>query len=129
MVTGLENRYIKSSFTPMEINSIVLPLYTEHRAETGFFESYPKCFAIERTEPISTLRKIFIENKKRKYIKLYNEFLEKWNTKQMHFGNFQQGFIFEKIKEVIDGILSLNPNYVTFDLTEDASVFFQSSVE
>ena len=36
--------------------------------------------------------------------------------------------MFEKTKEVIDKLLTLDPEYITFELTEDCSVFFQSLV-
>jgi hypothetical protein len=34
-----------------------------------------------------------------------------------------------EIKTTINNILSLNPSYITFELTEDCSVFFQTSVK
>jgi hypothetical protein len=129
MEPTLSIKPVKTSFTPMPSDASILRLYTGHYHQTGSFadslESYPKMSSIKNPESVLTLLR---ENKNRKYIKLYSEFIEKWDTKQMYFSDFPQLFISEKIKEVFDQILSLNPAYVTFDLTEDCSVFFQSLV-
>src|SRR6266487_696787 len=119
----------KTPFTPMEENTSLFPLYVNYPRQTAFLENDPICIIIHSDNIpnielfIPTLSKSFLENKNREYIKLYTEFLIKWEEKQMHFGNFSKAFVFEKIKEVIDSFLTLNPSYVTFDLTEDCSIF------
>lgn len=124
----------KTPFTPMSEDASLLSLYMKGSHSTGFFENNP-VFIIDYSFKISdfemslpTISRFFLEEKNRKYIKLYTDFLNKWEAKQRHFENFSKAFVFEKIKEVIDSFLTLNPSYVTFELTDDCSVFFQSSV-
>jgi len=59
-------------------------------------------------------------------IKLYSEFLLKWEQRKPHFPDFDKTFVFENIKLVIDNLRSLSPSYITFEFTNDGSVFFQS---
>ena len=61
-------------------------------------------------------------------IKLYSEFLLKWEQRKPHFQDFDKTFVFENIKLVIDNLRSLSPCYITFEFTNDGNVFFQSLV-
>jgi hypothetical protein len=117
----------KTAYTPMEASASILPLYMRRFKETGPFEDKAILIVPNSTDD-PYLEKHFTENKNRSYIKLNIEFCQKWNVFESHFKNFSKDFVFEKIKEVINSFLSLNPDYITFDLTEDCSVFFQASV-
>ncbi|HRH66236.1 MAG TPA: hypothetical protein PLU53_08065 [Bacteroidia bacterium] len=118
----------------MEADSLVLPFYMKQSPHSGSLERNPICIIMHSEESpevgilASTMSQYFLEKKNRRYIELYTEFLTKWEQQQNYFSVFPKAFVFEKIKEVIDSFLTLNPSYVTFELTSDCSVFFQSLV-
>lgn len=115
----------------MEENADILAIYKDYK-ETGAWEpSYTyKIFFKHRLNNIHlfTLDKFFKEKKSRLYIQLFVDFLKKWDEKGVNFAGFPKVTVFEKTKEVIDELLTLYPEYITFELTEDCSVFFQSLV-
>lgn len=76
---------------------------------------------------LPTLNPLFAEENSREYIKLNSKLHEKWIEKSAIFSGFPKVLVFQKSKELIDKLLALSPRYVTFDLTEDVSVFFQAS--
>lgn len=126
----------KSAYTPMEEDAKIIAYYMKNQRETGiYFNTNSRVYivvnsnnAIDHFSPISTLDKFFSEKKDRKYMKLYSDFLSKWNINKVHFSEFDETFVFDNIKVVFDRFLSLNPEYVTFDLTKDCSVYFQALV-
>lgn len=117
--------------TPMEENDHILALYKDYK-ETGFLE--PKyLYNLLFINPLinthsPTSEKFFAEKKSRLYIQLFIEFSNKWEEKRASFAGFQKATVFEKTKEVINELLVLDPEYITFELTEDCSVFFQTLV-
>ncbi len=126
-------RKYKTPYTPMEQDSLVLSLYMKQSQHSGSLERNSVCIIhSEESSEVDisapTMSRYFLEKKNRKYIELNSEFLSKWEQYQNYFSGFSKSFIFEKIKEVIDSLLTLNPSYVTFELTNDCSVFFQSLV-
>lgn len=124
----------KAKYTPMAEDASFIAYYMRNSRETGSLDKDPYCIVINQSEaknnilPITTLNQFFAEQKDREYMKLYSEFLLKWKQHKPHFSGFAETFVFENIKLVIDSFLSLNPSYVTFELTDDCSVFFQSLV-
>jgi len=120
----------KSMFTPMEDESKILEYYMRNFKETGEVGYQPVIRSVLHFHkiPRTTFVESQYENKNREFIKLYTEFIAKWNADETHFAGFSKAMVFEKIKEVFDRLLGLSPNYITFELTEDCSVFFQSSV-
>ena len=118
----------------MEEDASLLTMYMKQQSQTGYFENYPVCIVIYNPETnniessLPTLSRFLSEKKNRKYMAYYSDFLNKWKQHQFHFRNYSQAFVFEKIKEVIDTFLTMNPSYITFELTKDCSVFFQSMV-
>jgi hypothetical protein len=125
----------KAKYTPMAEDASIIAYYMRNSRPTGSIDKNPYCvIIINQNEannnilPIATLDQFFSEQKDRNYMKLYSEFLLKWKEHKGHFKGFSESFVFENIKLVIDRFLSLNPSYVTFELTNDCSVFFQSLV-
>ena len=127
-------RNYKSPYTPMEEDASIIAYYMKNFEPTGSVDKRPYSIIINQSEPnnnilpITTLEKFFSEQKDREYMKLYSEFLAKWEAHKPHFLGFSESFVFDNIKLVFDSFLSLNPSYVTFELTNDCSVFFQSLV-
>ena len=119
----------KAKYTPMAEDASIIAYYMHNSRETGSMDKNKHCIILNQTEEnITTLNQFFAEQKVREYMKLYPEFLLKWEQHKLHFSGFAEPFVFENIKLVIDSFLSLNPSYVTFELTDDCSVFFQSLV-
>lgn len=121
----------KLPYTAMEESADTLALYKDYK-ETGAWEpkyTYEILFENQliNIHP-STLERFFKEKKSRMYIQLFVEFLKKWDKKEANFRGFPKATVFEKTKKVIDELLTLDPEYITFELTEDCSVFFQSLV-
>ena len=116
-------------YTPMENEAKILTLYMRNIKETEF-KTFSTFYYILPAigNQIDSLSESQYENKNREYIKLYSEFLDKWDSSQPHFPGFSKAMVFENLKKVIDQLVALSPRYVTFDLTEDCSIFFQSSV-
>ncbi|CAN5176859.1 hypothetical protein BH23BAC1_BH23BAC1_50230 [soil metagenome] len=120
----------KTKYTPMEDKAQILSLYRWHlqKKEEGT-KDFTNVIRILKLFPLkSHIHEIQYENKDREFIKLYKEFMSKWEVKEVYFKNFPKAMVFEKTKEVILLLLSIFPNYIKFDLTEDCSVFFQASV-
>lgn len=123
----------KSDYTPLDENAKILRFYTKNVRSTNPFGSYREIIIrtiTNKTELpfITTIEDFWLENKERQFIKLYSEFLVKWSKHKANFSTFGQAFVFDKIKIVIDRFLTLRPSYITFDLTDDCSVFFQALV-
>lgn len=121
----------KLQYTPMEKNADILLLYRDYK-ETGALEADNIYRILIETQPLnihlSMLEKLLEEKRSRSYIQLFTEFLEKWREKGSYFTGFSKATVFEKMKEVVDKLLTFDPEYITFELTDDCSVFFQSLV-
>lgn len=126
----------KTPYTPMEEGAVLLTFYHRRNKETGFKEER---IATEfglidldhyyfQVSNSPTRLQSLIENRSRKYIKTYSDFLLKWNKMGSHFAGHSKPFVFDMIKYVIGELLQMDPQYLTFNLTEDGSVFFQSMV-
>src|SRR5437016_6238323 len=90
----------KTSFTPMEEDAPIRPFYTRNYAQTGSMGSAQVCISVSSKYP---------------------------SENGIAFTTIEK-FVDEKRKEVIDNVLTLKPEYITFDLTGDCSVFFQSLI-
>lgn len=124
----------KSDYTRLDENAQILRFYTKNVSSTDSFGSYKniiiRTIANKAEVPsISTIKDFWLENKERQFIKIYFEFLVKWSEHKANFYTFEEAFVFDKIKLVIDLFLTLSPSYITFDLTDDCSVFFQALVD
>jgi len=122
-------KYYKTAYTPMSEDSDILhDYYKRNEKETRFSQRASSFVIVTRGQPTSTWDAYLSEMNDVQYMELYSKFLFDWHTNQSHFPNFKKSFVFENIKVVIDRFLALNPNYITFDLTKDCSVFFQALV-
>ncbi len=124
----------KSAYTPIGEDAKIISYYIRNNKETGSLDPEPMFIimdpfqAVNQLQSINTLEKFLSEKKDREYVKLYSDFLVKWDIQQPHFSHFGKAFVFDNIKTVINLFLTLKPNYITFDLTKDCSVFFQALV-
>jgi hypothetical protein len=60
------------------------------------------------------------------FIKYFTVFLHKWSEKGNFFKDSDVLLISSSIKEVLDSIIPLQPSFLSFDFTEDSSVFFKA---
>ena len=81
------------------------------------------------TLSLSSIKASALEGKNRKYVEYLSEFSKNWNLKKSHFNSFTRDFVWEKFKIIIDQLLQLKPDYLSFNLTDDCSVFFKSIVK
>ena len=126
-------RKCRTDFTPMEESKPVFRLYKHIFEQSGSLSNLGKPSSIWGTvidhRPFHTsVSPIFKERKQKNYIKLINEFLKEWDIKKDSFSDFNKFFIYKNIQDVLSKLSVLNPQYTTFELTQDSSVFFQSNV-
>ena len=69
------------------------------------------------------------KNNDKKYIEHYDDFLQKWKVCNSEFESFEEILVFEKFKVIINKLLAFNPQYITFSITDEQSIYFQSSIE
>jgi hypothetical protein len=62
------------------------------------------------------------------FIKYFRVFLHKWSEKGDLFKESDVLLISSSIKEVLDCIIPLQPSFLTFDFTEESSVFFKAVI-
>lgn len=132
--TELISNY-KLPFTPLHENASTIGYYKRNILETSSFAPVQKLLIFDANElnifnfSSKTLQKYNNEAKEREYIKLNSEFIEKWKLKKSNFIGFKESFVFENIKKIFFNLLSLSPSYITFSLTNDCSVLFQSLID
>lgn len=62
------------------------------------------------------------------FIKYFRVFLHKWSEKGNLFKESDVLLISSSIKEVLDSIIPLHPSFLSFDFTEESSVFFKAVI-
>jgi hypothetical protein len=93
--------------------------------------TYPVHTNISINEYLSTLSPSSIrasaqERKDRRYVEYISEFSKSWNSNRLHFNSFTKDFVWDKFKITIDKLLQIRPDYITFNLTNDCSIFFKA---
>lgn len=92
------------------------------------YDLYSKNLLHKGTLSISSLKTSFQEKISRKYVTYISEFQEKWTSKKQYFDSFTHDFVWNNFKIVIDKLLGIRTEYISFGLTEDSSIFFKSKV-
>jgi len=106
----------------------------------GTFEQYHSTIVIGNTYPSqdnttkdyfttlspSSIKASAQERKSRKYVEYISEFSKNWNSKRLHFNSFTKDFVWDNFKTTIDQLLQLKPDYISFNLTNDCSIFFKA---
>jgi hypothetical protein len=140
--TSLNNVGIHSSIprwtiktgTVREIPSVVV---------LGTPEQYHSAIAIDNTYPpldnaikdyfatlsLSSIRASAQEKKSRRYVEYISEFSKNWDSKKPHFNSFAKDFVWDKFKTTIDQLLQHKPDYISFNLTNDCSIFFKAIIK
>ena len=62
------------------------------------------------------------------YIEYINCFYSKWKEANPDFKSFDEFFVIRNFKTVIYKLLFYNPDYITFNLTDDQSIYIQSKI-
>lgn len=78
------------------------------------------------TLALSSIKASAQEKKNRRYVEYISEFTNKWNSEKQHFNSFTKDFVWGKFKVTIDQLLQLKPDYLSFNLTDDCSIFFKA---
>jgi hypothetical protein len=78
------------------------------------------------TLSLSSIQASAQEKKNRRYVEYLSEFSRNWDLKNHPFKSFIKDFVWDKFKIAIDQLLQLKPDYVSFNLTDDHSIFFKS---
>ncbi len=81
------------------------------------------------TLSLSSIKASAQERKSRKYVEYISEFSKNWNSKKSHFNSFAKDFVWDKFKTTVDQLLQLRPDYISFNLTNDCSIFFKAMVK
>lgn len=68
------------------------------------------------------------QKKDRKYLQYISQFYNDWTLKKPHFDTFTKGFVWDNFKVVLHQLLQFKPELVSFNLTEDCSIFFKATV-
>lgn len=117
-------------FTPMDGSKELRNLYSRTINETLYENNImiKKCYEDDIYPNSSTLVTFLHEKDNREFIKLYEDFRIKFESKKDIFRNHRDFVVFNNIKNIFDSLSLYNPSYIKFDLTADISVFFQASV-
>ncbi|WP_276372966.1 hypothetical protein [Chryseolinea sp. H1M3-3] len=81
------------------------------------------------TLSLSSIRAAAQQKKDRKYVQYISQFSKDWNLKRPHFASFTKDFVWDKFKSAIHQFLQLKPDFVSFNLTDDCSIFFKGIVK
>lgn len=69
------------------------------------------------------------ENVARQFITLMKSFDNKWEHQKQHFSEFPKANVSNLTATAVYELLEFNPEYLTYDLSSDASVFIQSKIK
>ncbi len=81
------------------------------------------------TLALPSIKASALEKKNRKYVEYISEFSKDWDSKKTHFNSFTKDFVWNNFKIIIDQLLQLKPDQVSFSLTNDCSIFFKALVK
>src|SRR5690606_31746176 len=70
-----------------------------------------------------------MEKKNRRYVEYISEFTNNWNLKKPRFNTFTKDFVWNNFKTALDQLLQLKPDSLSFNLTNDCSIFFSAQVK
>jgi hypothetical protein len=130
-------------YTPMEENEPLLNFYTKEKyvtrrntLKTSELISGMGCATIFNTNPFilddyyhpPTFILYKSQEKSNDYIKYYQKFLTIWKEKKNYFNDFTSEFVFDNFKAILLEFLKISPKYLTFNITNNTSIFFQSEV-
>jgi hypothetical protein len=80
-------------------------------------------------ENISALSSIAVssqEKRNRRYVGYLSEFGRIWSLKKHQFTSLRKDFVWDQFKTTLDQLLQLKPEHLSFDLTDDLSIFFKA---
>lgn len=109
--------------TPEQYNSTIVIGNTHPSHSDNTIKNY---FA---TLSLSSIKASAQEKKNRRYVEYISEFSKNWTSKKLHFNSFTKDFVWDKFKTTIDQLLQLKPDYISFNLTNDCSIFFKAMVK
>lgn len=78
---------------------------------------------------LSSLGTLAMEKKNRRYVEYISEFTNNWNLKKPRFNTFTKDFVWNNFKTALDQLLQLKPDSLSFNLTNDCSIFFSAQVK
>lgn len=68
------------------------------------------------------------EEYSKEFIKYFRVFIQKWSERGNLFKESDIVLVSSSIKEVLDSIIPLQPSFLSFDFTEESSVFFKAVI-
>lgn len=81
------------------------------------------------TLSLSSIKASAQEKRNRRYVEYISKFSENWISKKLNFNSFTKDFVWDKFKTTIDQLLQLKPDHISFNLTNDRSIFFKATVK
>lgn len=121
----------KSNTTPVTTLIVSKRIEQYHSAIfLGSIQTQPEGdIPVQRTLAASPIKTSAEEKLSRRYLQYASEFLRLWRSKEQLFAGYNTEYIWQTYKSVIHEVLQLKPGYISFDLTDDSSIFFKANVK